>query len=155
MEDIAYAIWSSGNGTVKTRYNGVLQDGATLAGALTGANGLCAGTPCLIARLLFPEDALVGLDLLALEDLRRGDDDRVGGLVCFRVEGVRDTSQVKWPGLEGFPKEFRVSILIDKATYLIRRVQSDAKSDSVHMVSTFEFVPQVNKGIADGELRVK
>ena len=90
--------------------------------ALMIANGGCGGAPCLVAKLLLPEAGLVGLDLRALDELVRLDDEDQAGVPCFTLAG---RMLLPFPPFaRGGPDSVSATFWISRDDFLLRRVET-------------------------------
>jgi outer membrane lipoprotein-sorting protein len=123
-----YVVWSKGT-EHQTWWD--IQPGVkkpdSLASALSAATGVSGGSARMVPALLLPT-AVKGWKLTDLKEAKRGDDAEIGKLACFRVRGMSPTD--------------KMTIWIDKKSYLTRRIELERASDTTTM--TYEPVMDEN-----------
>jgi hypothetical protein len=108
--------------------------------SLAGATGISSGAAHNIPRLLLP-DRIQGRPLIDLEEPKRIADAKFDGSDCFRVEGKS----------QGDPE----TLWIDKARFLIRRIDRSVQFPDFHTEETILYRPEIDGGIAPGELEFR
>ena len=129
-----FIIWSNAK-DVKTWWDVKpgIEKPKSLALALGGAAGVSSNSSLSVPQLLLPEK--MGWRRLALTDPKRAKDGKLNKAECFRVEG-------KYGGNP-------ITVWIDKKTYLVRRIDEQAKFDDFRTEQTTTYEPIIDKKITD------
>jgi len=148
----SYIVWSDGT-DVRSWWDAKpgVRDPGSLQAALTPAAGISGGSSVRVPGLLMPEAMGQGPLLVAPE--RIGDDtDR--GVVCFRVRGrSRKTPYTLSTGARVLTvKDETVTVWIDRATFLLRKVEETRTFDTYTSESTTTYAPEVNADIPAAQL---
>jgi RNA polymerase sigma factor (sigma-70 family) len=129
-----FIIWSNGK-KVQTWWD--VQPGIdkpeSLALALGSAAGVSGLSSLNIPQLLLPDQ--MGWSRLALTEPKRARDGKLGKVDCFRVEG-------KYGGNP-------ITLWIDKQTYLVRRIDEQAKFDNFRTEQTTTYDPAIDGKLTD------
>jgi RNA polymerase sigma factor (sigma-70 family) len=102
--------------------------------ALGGAAGVSGGSATAIPALLLPDE--VGGRLTAMTAAKRVQDAKLGKAECFRIEGTFGVSPT--------------TLWIEKATFLVRRIDMQMKFDNSRTETTTTYDPAI-----DGEVNEK
>ncbi len=148
-----YIVWSDGHEVLSwwdakpgVRHPGALQD------ALAPAAGISGGSSVRIPGLLLPEEIREGSLLLAPERIEDGVD---RGVTCIRIKGQGRKTPYAMP--TGPTKSVTVldesvTLWIDRATYLLRKVEENRTFDTYHSETTTTYTPEVNVEVPAAEL---
>ena len=134
-----YIIWANGK-DVQTWWDvrpGV-EKKDSLASALGAATGVSSGSARRIPGLLLPDQIGAGWDIKALGELKRIEDGKLAKVDCFRVQGAT-----------GVPAYGPVTLWIDKATFLVRRIDEQGKFDNFRTEVTTTYDPVIDGEITD------
>lgn len=133
-QQMRFIIWSNVKG-VKTWWG--LKPGIatpeSLELALGGAAGVSSLSSLNIPQLLMPEK--MGWRRLALTSPKRAKDGKLGKVECFRVEGKFGDNPI--------------TLWIDKKSYLVRRIDEQAKFDNFRTEQTTTYDPIIDGKITD------
>ncbi|MGD1148212.1 MAG: hypothetical protein ABR961_09705 [Thermoanaerobaculaceae bacterium] len=148
----SYIVWSDGTEVLSwwDAKPGVRRPGS-LQAALAPAAGISGGSSVRIPGLLMPEAMGEGPLLIAPERIEDGTD---RGVACFRINGKsRKTPYTLSMGARVLTvKEESVTLLIDRATFLLRKVQETRTFDTYTSESTTTYTPEVDVEIPAGQL---
>ena len=134
-----YIIWANGK-DVQTWWDvrpGV-QKKDSLASALGAATGVSSGSARRIPGLLLSDQIGAGWDIKALGERKRIEDAKLAKVDCFRVQGVT-----------GVPTDGPVTLWIDKATFLVRRIDEQGMFDNFRTETTTTYDPVIDGEITD------
>ena len=148
----SYIVWSDGS-QVRSWWDakpGVRQPGS-LQAALAPAAGISGGSSVRVPGLLMPEELGEGSLLIAPERIEDGTD---RGAACYRVTGKsRKTPYTLSMGARVLTvRDETVTLWIDRATYLLRKVQETRTFDTYTSESTTTYTPEVNVEIPAAQL---
>ena len=131
-----YIVWRQGD-DVRTWWD--IQPGVkkpeSLGFALAGATGVSGGTAHTVPNLLLPAE-VQGRSLKDLAEATRIEDETLDKTECYRVKGKFGP--------------FPVTVWIDKATYLVRRIDSEKVFPTFTSQETITYDPTL-----DGEVSEK
>ena len=125
-----YIIWTAA-GQIQTWWDvtpGVKKP-KSLARALAGAKLVSGGSAHTVPALLLPNE-VIGTRLTDLSDGTRLPDDKLDALDCFRIQGKLD--------------ETSVTLWIDNAAGLLRRLDSTEKFEKFRTETTTTYDPVIN-----------
>jgi len=133
-QQMRFIIWSNGK-EVETWWDVKpgIDKPESLALALGGAAGVSGNSSLNIPQLLLPDK--MGWRRLALTNPKRAKDDKLDKAECFRVEG-------KYVGNP-------ITLWIDKKSYLVRRIDEQAKFDNFRTERTTTYDPIIDKEITE------
>jgi outer membrane lipoprotein-sorting protein len=134
-EQDKYIIWQDGD-EVLTWWDirPGIEEPPSLGMAIAGATGVSSGSANTIPALLLPKE-ICGYAVVDLAGAKRIDDATCEKDECFRIEG-------DWFGSP-------TTIWIDKATYLIRRIDSSHQFEDFRTEDTTTYEPEINGDIPD------
>lgn len=123
----------------------------SLQQALDAATGISGGASVRVPGMLLP--AVVGSPAPLVDPERLGDD-VVGGAGCYRLKGrSRATPYTETSGAQTVTvKEEVVTLWIDRATYLLRKVEEARTLDSYRSTRTTTYAPEVNVEVTAEQL---
>ena len=133
-----YLIWRKGE-EVRSWWDitpGV-QKPQTLGFAMGAAAGVSGGSSVTVPGLLIPKE-VGGSRLLVLTELKRGDDETLNGTDCYRVEGI----SFKTP----------LTLLIEKKTFLLRRLTEFNEFGEFQTEQTTTYKPTIGEKIPEEAL---
>ena len=148
-----YIVWSDGNEVLSwwdakpgVRHPGSLQD------ALAPAAGISGGSSIRIPGLLLPEEIGEGSLLLAPERIEDAVD---RGVSCIRIKGQGRKTPYAMP--TGPTKSVTVldesvTLWIDRAASLLRKVEEKRTFDTYHSESTTTYTPEINVEVPAADL---
>ncbi|MFI5167309.1 MAG: hypothetical protein ACHQQS_11845 [Thermoanaerobaculales bacterium] len=147
-----YVVWAEGS-EVRSWWDakpGVRRP-ASLQAALDAAAGISGGSSVRVPGLLLPGVVGESAPLLGAE---RSEDGNDRGVSCFRIRGAsRKTPYTLSMGARQITvKDESVTLWIDRATFLLRKVEQNRTFDTYREESTTLYTPEVNPNIAPGEL---
>ena len=148
----SYIVWSDGT-EVRSWWDakpGVRQPGS-LQAALAPAAGISGGSSVRVPGLLMPASLGEGPLLVTPESIEDGTD---RGVTCFRIRGrTRKTPYTLSMGARVLTvKDESVTLWIDRATFLLRKVQETRTFDTYTSESTTTYTPEVNVEIPAAQL---
>ncbi len=148
----SYIVWSDGD-DVRSWWDakpGVRRPGQ-LEAALVPAAGISGGSSVRVPGLLLPGELGQGPLLIAPERIDDGDD---RGVACFRIRGEsRKTPYTLSMGARVLTvKSESVTLWIDRATHLLRKVQETRTFETYTSEATTTYSPEIDVAIAPGEL---
>jgi hypothetical protein len=148
----SYIVWSDGT-DVRSWWDakpGVRRPGS-LQAALTPAAGISGGSSVRVPGLLMPETLGEGPLLIAPERIEDGTDRSVA---CFRIKGKsRKTPYTLSIGTRVLTvKDESVTVWIDRATFLLRKVQETRTFDTYTSESSTTYTPEVDVEISPAQL---
>jgi len=148
----SYIVWSDGS-EVRSWWDakpGVRRPGS-LQAALAPAAGVSGGSSVRVPGLLMPEELAEGPLLIAPERIKDGTD---RGVTCLRVSGQsRKTPYTLSMGARVLTvKDESVVLWIDRATFLIRKVQETRTFDTYTSESTTTYTPEIDIEIPAAQL---
>jgi outer membrane lipoprotein-sorting protein len=134
-EQNKYIIWQDGD-EVLTWWDisPGIKEPPSLGMAIAGATGVSYGSANTIPALFLPKE-ICGYAVVDLAGAKRIDDATCEKDECFRIEG-------DWFGSP-------TTIWIDKATYLIRRIDSSHQFEDFRTSDTTTYEPEINVDIPD------
>ena len=109
----------------------------TLGLAMGGAAGVSGGSSTTVPGLLIPKE-VGGSPLIALTELKRGEDEKLDGTDCYRVEGM----SFKTP----------LTLLIEKKTFLLRRITEFNDFGNFQTEQSTSYKPTMGEKIPDEAL---
>ncbi len=123
----------------------------SLQQALDGASGISDGASLRVPGMLLP--AVVGSGA-PLVDPERIADDTAAGVACFRIKGrSRATPYTETAGASTVTvKEEVVTLWIDRATFLLRKVEEARTLDSYRSTRTTTYAAEANVDIPPDQL---
>ena len=133
-----YLIWRKGD-DVRSWWDitpGV-QKPQTLGLAMGTAAGVSGGSSVTVPGLLIPKE-VGGSSLIVLTQLKRGEDEKLDGTDCYRVEGM----SVK----------VSLTLLIEKKTFLLRRITEFNDFGEFQTEQTTSYKPTMGEKIPDEAL---
>ncbi len=136
-QKMRFIIWSNGK-EVQTWWDVKpgIDKPKSLDLALGGAAGVSDYSSLNIPQLLMPDK--MGWRRLALTEPKRTKDGKLDKVECFRVEGKYGRNPI--------------TLWIDKRTYLVRRIDEQAKFDNFRTEQTTTYDPTIDKKITDKTL---
>jgi len=148
----SYIVWSDGT-EVRSWWDakpGVRNPGS-LQAALSPAAGISGGSSVRIPGLLMPETLGDGPPLVMPERIDDGTD---RGVACYRIAGKgRKTPYTLSMGARVLTvKDEAVTLWIDRATLLLRKVEETRTFDTYTSESTTTLAPEMNIEIPAGQL---
>jgi len=147
-----FILWAEGDAVrVWWEAQGGERRAASLREALDAASGISAGASLRVPGLLLPDAVGEGLFLSAPE--RLGDEDE-RGVACFRLRGGgRQTPYPSSPGTGTITVENEiVTVWIDRATFLLRKVEERRTLSTYGSVTTTTYEPELDVEIPAGQL---
>jgi hypothetical protein len=131
---LRFLIWSNGK-EVQTWWDAKpgIDKAKSLEVALGGAAGVSANASLNIPQLLLPDR--MGWRRLALTNPKRAADGKLDQVECYRVEGQYG----------GHP----ITLWIEKKSYLVRRIDEQAKFDTFRTEQTTTYDPTIDEPIPD------
>jgi hypothetical protein len=105
--------------------------------ALAGATGVSGGAAHTIPRLLLGEE-VGGRPMITLQDAARIEDAKLDAVNCFRIRGKHGSDLM--------------TIWIDSATFLVRRIDGGHVFENFHTEQTTTYEPAINGPASDQEL---
>ena len=161
-----YIVWASSKevATWSDIRPGIGRD-RSLALALAGATGVSGGSAYTVPSLLALDEMEPGR-LTRLSDLEHLEDGKLGDIDCFRVRGqfivhidpeelerARERFQKLTGSSLGVPEEEPETLWIDKATFLLRRLDHQARFESFRTGETTIYDPAMELPIPEKNLR--
>ncbi len=148
----SYIVWSDG-ADVRAWWDakpGVRRQ-RSLREALAPAAGISGGSSVRIPGLLLPAELGEGPLLIAPERIEDGDD---RGVACFRIRGEsRKTPYTLSMGSRVLTvRSERVTLWIDRATYLLRKVEESRTFETYSSEATTTYTPEFDVDIPPSEL---
>jgi RNA polymerase sigma factor (sigma-70 family) len=133
-QQMRHIVWSDGKG-VQTWWDVKpgIDKPKSLELALGGAAGVSSDSSLSIPQLLLP--AKMGWRKLALTEPKRAKDGKLDNVDCFRVEG-------KYGGNP-------ITLWIEKQSYLVRRIDEQARFPDFRTEQTTTYDPIIDKKITD------
>jgi outer membrane lipoprotein-sorting protein len=130
-----YIIWSKGK-EVQTWWDVKpgIQKPESLQLAVGGATGVSSGSAARITAMLMP-DKLQGWGGVRISDAKRIEDGNLEKVECFRLEGKYGNNPI--------------TLWIDKKSYLVRRIDEQAKFDNFRTEQTTTYDPVIDGEITD------
>jgi len=142
-----------------------LEHPESLALAVAGATGVSGGSALTVPSLLLP-DRIEGRRLTDLTELKRLDDSDIERIHCYCIQGTMPLFEMtpaerdrlrKDVGRLGRPqpeeaKRGPMVVWIDKATFLVRRIEQKVQFQSFRTDATTEYDPSVDTPIAEKQL---
>lgn len=148
-----FLVWSEGD-EVRCwwSYRPERELAGSLELALAGATGAC-GYSALITPVLLLKERLAVRTLADLVALKRGADEELDGVRCFRVEGCHPEE----PEIEARPAAERprepIHLWIEPSTSLLRRFERRFTHSRYDHEFRTDYRPEVNVPLADPEFR--
>jgi hypothetical protein len=148
-----YIVWSDGN-EVRSWWDaqpGVRHPGS-LQEALVPATGISGGSSVRVPGLLLPEDIDEGSLLLSPERIEDAVD---RGVACIRIKGKgRKTPYAlpTGPTRSVTVLDESVTLWIDRATSLLRKVEENRTFETYHSESTTTYTPEINVEVPAADL---
>jgi len=138
-QEYRYLIWANGK-DVRTWWDIIpgVKRLDSLGLALAGATGVSGGSARRIPGLLISEPIGAGWDIRNLRNLKRLEDAKAEEADCFRIQGET--------GIDG---QGPVTLWIDKARFLLRRLDQQKKLANFRTEDTTTYEPVVNGEIPD------
>ena len=138
-QDYRYLVWANGK-DVRTWWDVTpgIKRLDSLGFALTGVTGVSGGSARRIPALLISEPIGAGWDIRKLRNLKRLEDAKAENADCFRIQGET--------GIDG---QGPVTLWIDKASFLVRRLDQQNKLANFRTEDTTTYEPVVNGEIPD------
>jgi hypothetical protein len=123
----------------------------SLQQALDVASGISTGASLRVPGMLLPSVVGSGPPLI---DPERIDDAVTGGASCFRIKGKsRATPYTETTGSSTVTvKDEAVTLWIDRATFLLRKVEEARTLDSYRSTRTTTYTPEINVDIPADQL---
>ena len=138
-QEYRYLVWANGK-DVRTWWDitpGIKRPDS-LGLALAGATGVSGGSARRIPALLISDPIGAGWDMRNLRNVKRLEDAKAENADCFRIQGET--------GISG---QGPVTLLIDKSTFLVRRLDQQTKFGNFRTEETTTYEPVVNGEIPD------
>jgi outer membrane lipoprotein-sorting protein len=165
-----YIVWANGK-DVRSWWNirprsedtrAKLDHPESLALALAGPTGVSGGSAHTVPTLLLPTQ-IDGKRLTDLTELKRLDDSDIKHIHCYRIQGTMPLFELtpaerdrlrKDAGRLGRPqpeeaKRGPMVVWIDRATFLVRRIEQKVEFESFRTESTTEYEPTVEAPVAE------
>jgi outer membrane lipoprotein-sorting protein len=138
-QDYRYLVWANGK-DVRTWWDVTpgIKRLDSLGFALAGVTGVSGGSARRIPALLISEPIGAGWDIRKLRNLKRLEDAKAENADCFRIQGET--------GIDG---QGPVTLWIDKASFLVRRLDQQNKLANFRTEDTTTYEPVVNGEIPD------
>lgn len=114
----------------------------SLASALAAATGVSGTSSRKIPGLLLPESIGAGWDIKDVNDWKRISEAKQTGRVCYRFKG---TAYVKR----------RVILYVDKATYLVLRIDEASEIPTANVYAVMQFKPVLNQPVVSSALAMR
>lgn len=151
----SYIVWSDGS-EVRSWWDakpGERRPGS-LQEALAPAAGISGGSSVRVPGLLLPETLGEGPLLIAPERLDDGVD---RGVACFRIQGKgRKTPYTLTMGARVLTvQDESVTLWIDRATYLLHKVEETRTFDTYRSEATTNYLPEINVEIHPAQLKFR
>jgi len=148
----SYIVWADGT-DIRAWWDakpGVRRPGS-LQAALAPAAGISGGSSVRIPGLLLPAELGDGPLLVAPERIDDGDDH---GVACFRIRGEsRKTPYTLSTGARALTvRSESVTLWIDRATHLLRKVQETRTFDTYTSEGTTTYTPEIDVDIPPAQL---
>jgi outer membrane lipoprotein-sorting protein len=134
-EAIRYIVWRKGMEVYKWwDFWSVVEKRETLDLALAGASGVSGGSAHTVPALLLPKE-IGGRRLTDMTEVKRLEDAGLDKVDCFRIEGkLADSPRTLW---------------IDKKTFLLRRIDTQAEFRDFRTVRTTTYDPVIDEGFPE------
>jgi len=148
----SYIAWSDGT-DVRSWWDAKpgVRDPGSLEGALVPAAGISGGSSVRVPGLLMPDALGQGPLLIAPERIADATD---GGAGCFRVRGKGRTTPytLSMGGRVLTVRDETVTVWVDRASFLIRKVEETRTFETYTSESTTTYAPETDVEIPDGQL---
>jgi hypothetical protein len=147
-----YIVWCDG-AEVRTWWDarpGVRQP-SSLGAALDAAAGISGGASVRVPGMLLPDAVGAGPPLVDLVRIDDGDD---RGVLCFRLRGKSQPTPytLKMGHRQVTVKDEALTLWIDRATFLLRKVEQARTFETYHSVTTTTYTPEIDVPMREGEL---
>jgi hypothetical protein len=147
-----YIVWTNGI-EVRSWWDAKpgVRDPGPLQAALSIAAAISGGSSVRVPGLLLPREVGEGAPLIGAERIEDGVD---RGVPCFRIKGKsRKTPYVLTMGGRTLTvQDESVTLWIDRATFLLRKVEEAKTFDTYRSESTTTYMPEFNVEISAGQL---
>lgn len=148
-----FIVWADGGSEVLAWWDASpgVRRASSLQEALEAASGISGGASIRVPGLLLPR--VVGAGVLLVGPVRLEDDvDR--GVWCYRVRGKsRETPYQRTAGTVSVTVEDEaITLWIDRATLLLRKVEEDATLSTYRSFSTTTYEPEIDVDVPAGQL---